>query len=148
MTGGPDSKKQLGKILLAQKLVSAETPQEMLDEQKRAPGTRLASNAALSGRISMQSALAALAEQHGLPAVDLTREIVSLGTLRLIPIELARERLVLAFRIEGDQLLLAMASPADSELLEELEFLTGKKVCAYVALDHVMRKVIEKASLA
>jgi DNA-binding response OmpR family regulator len=145
MTGGPDSKKQLGKILLAQKLVSAETLQEMLEEQKRAPGTRLASNAALSGRISMQNALAALAEQHALPAVDLTREIVPLATLRLIPIELARERLVLAFRIEGDQLLLAMASPADSELLDELEFLTGKKVCAHVALDHVMRKVIEYA---
>ena len=40
MSGGPESKKQLGKIMLQQKLVSADVLQEILDDQKREPGSR------------------------------------------------------------------------------------------------------------
>src|SRR5262245_24239584 len=135
MGGGSDSKKQLGKIMLQQKLVSPDELQEILDEQKREPGTRLASTAARKGRVTMLDALRALSEQHGVPEVDLTDQVVPLSILRLLPSEIARERVVLPFRLEGDRLWLAMASPQERELIEELEFVTGKKVHAHVALD-------------
>src|SRR5262245_63340675 len=102
MSSGPESKKQLGKIMLQQKLVSADVLQEMLDDQKREPGSRLASSAARKGRVSMLDALRALAEQHRVEAVDLTEEVVALSVLRLIPVEIAREHSVFPFRLTGD----------------------------------------------
>jgi CheY-like chemotaxis protein len=145
MGGGSESKKQLGKILLQQKLVTQDALQEMLDDQKRTPGERLASSAARRGEVSMGDALSALSEQHGVPAVDLSEQVVPLGLLRLIPVEMARERAVFPLRLEGDQLLLAVASPDQRESIEELEFVTGKTITPLVALDHVIRMVIEYA---
>lgn len=143
MSGGPESKKQLGKILLQQKLVSQEELQDILEEQKRDPGARLASTAARKGRITMSEALSSLSEQHGVDAVDLSKLIVPLGLLRLIPIEMARERAVFPLRIDEEQLLLAMSSPKDQDAIDELEFVTGKKIVPLVGLDHVVRGAIE-----
>jgi DNA-binding response OmpR family regulator len=144
MGGGSESKKQLGKILLQQKLVSADVLQEILDDQKR-DGSRLASAAARKGRVTMLDALKALSEQHGVPAVDLSGEVIALSALRLVPIEMASERALMPVRLDGETLLLAMASPQEHEVIEELEFVTGKKIQAHVALDHVIRKVVDYA---
>ena len=148
MGGGSESKKQLGKILLQQKLVSADQLQEILDDQKREPGSRLASTAARKGRVTMLDALRALSEQHGVPAADLSSEIVALALLKLIPLEMAHERGVFPLRVEGDQLLLAMASPHDKDAIEELEFVAGKQIKPHVALDSVVHKVIDQAYAA
>jgi len=86
-----------------------------------------------SETLSRHEALRVLSERHGLPAVDLSEQVISLSTLRLLPLEIARERSIFAFRVEGDQLMLAMSSPADRELIEELEFVTAKKIQAFVA---------------
>lgn len=144
-SGGGESKKQLGKILLQQKLVSPDDLQEMLEEQKRDPGSRLASAAARRGRIGVADALRALGEQHGVPPVDLAEVVIPLGILRLIPIELAREHALLPFRVEGERLLLAMSSPDRREALEEIEFVAAKKVVIHVALDYAVRHVIDHA---
>jgi DNA-binding response OmpR family regulator len=144
-SGGGESKKQLGKILLQQKLVSPDDLQEMLDEQKRDPGARLASTAARRGRIAVADALRALGEQHGVPPVDLAEVVIPLSILRLIPVELAREHALLPFRVEGERLLLAMSSPDRREALEEIEFVAAKKIVIYVALDYAVRHVIDHA---
>ena len=148
MGGGSESKKQLGKILLQQKLVSSDELQEMLDEQKRDPRKRLASAAALRGRVSIADALQALSEQHGIDAVDLTEQVVPLALLRLVPIELAEEHIVFPVRLEEDRLVMAMSSPDAKEVLEELEFVTGKAIVPLVTLDHALRGVILHAYAA
>jgi DNA-binding response OmpR family regulator len=145
MGGGSESKKQLGKILLQQKLVSAEGLQEILDDQKRDPGARLASTAIRTGRLTMLDALRALSEQHGVPPVDLSAQVIPLAVLRLVPVEIAHERSVMPFRLDGEQLLLAMASPQEQDVIDELEFVAGKKIQRFVALDHVIRNVIDYA---
>ena len=145
MGGGSDPKKQLGKILLQQKLVSAEALQDMLDEQKRDPSARLASVATRRGRVSVHDALQALSEQHGVPSVDLAELVIPLSVLKLVPVEMAREHGLLPFKIDGDQLMLAMSSPPQREVIDEIEFVVAKKVCAHVALDHAVRQVIDYA---
>jgi DNA-binding response OmpR family regulator len=145
MGGGSESKKQLGKILLQQKLVSADELQELLDDQKRDPGARLASTAIRAGRLSMLDALRALSEQHGVPPVDLSAQVIPLSVLRLVPVEIAHERSVMPFRLEGEQLLLAMSSPQEQDVIDELEFVAAKKIQRFVALDHVIRNVIDYA---
>lgn len=148
MGGGSESKKQLGKILLQQKLVSPDELQEMLDEQKRDPRKRLASQAALRGRVSIADALQALSEQHGIGAIDLTEQVVPLALLRLVPIEMAEEHIVFPVRLEEDRLVLAMSTPDAKAVIEELEFVTGKAIVPLVTLDQSLRGVILHAYAA
>ncbi|MGD8862395.1 MAG: response regulator [Myxococcales bacterium] len=148
MGDGEGPKKQLGRILLAQRVVTQDELQEMLDEQQREPGERLASTATRSGRLSAMEALRALAEQHGVPPVDLTAIVVPLSLLKLVPVEMAREHVVFPLRIDGDALLLAMASPDAEDSIEELSFVTAKTIKPHVALDYAIRHVIEYAYAA
>jgi DNA-binding response OmpR family regulator len=138
------SKKQLGKIMLQQKLVTAEELTGILEEQHRRGG-KLASTAARGGKVSVTGVLRALSEQHGVPAIDLRRQIFPLSNLQLVPVEIARERVVLPVKVQGDQLLLAMASPEDLASLEELSFVTAKAVLPHVALDELLRSAIDEA---
>ncbi|HET6339110.1 MAG TPA: response regulator [Polyangiales bacterium] len=138
------SKKQLGKIMLAQKLVTADELTGMLEEQERRGG-KLASTAAREGKITITDALRVLSEQHGVPAVDLRRQVIPLANLQLIPIEIAREHLVLPVKVHGDQLLLAMASPQNETSIEEIQFVTAKTVFPHVSLDEALHEAIDEA---
>ena len=144
MGEGSGSKKQLGKIMLQQKLVTPDELTGILEEQHRRGG-KLASAATRDGKVSVPGALRALSEQTGVPAIDLRCQIVSLANLQLIPIEIAREHVVLPIKIQGDQLLLAMADPLSKASIEELEFVTAKTVFPYIALDEVLHAAIEAA---
>ena len=143
MGDGDESKKQLGKIMLQRRLVTADELQEILDDQAKHPGSRLASTAARRGRVTMLDALRALSEQMGAPGIDLTEQVVPLNLLKLIPQELAHEHVVFPLRIDAESIYLAMASPDSEATVEELEFVTGKKVKVHVALDYVIREVID-----
>lgn len=145
MTDGPEPKKQLGKIMLQQKLVTPAELQDLLDAQRRDPGSRLASTATREGAVSALQALAALAEQHGVPSVDLSTQIVPLDYMKLIAQEIAYEHIVFPFRVEGEKVFLAMASPGNTEVIEEVEFLTARSVVPHVALDDMIRRAIDEA---
>jgi len=132
MGGGSDSKKQLGKISLQQRRVNAASRRDAA-EDARDSGKEGRRDSALAGaavpgalakdggeaqkeKLSRQEALRVLSEQHGLPAVDLSEQVIPLSTLRLLPLEIARERSIFAFRVDGDQLMLAMSSPGLARL--------------------------------
>jgi DNA-binding response OmpR family regulator len=138
------SKKQLGKIMLQQKLVTPDELSGILEEQVKRGG-KLASNAARDGKITVVDALRVLSEQHGVPAIDLRRQIVPLVNLQLIPVEIAREHVVLPIKVQGEQLVLAMATPENETSIEEIGFVTAKSVHAHVALDELLRSTIDEA---
>ena len=98
MSGG--DRKQLGKILLKQKAVTAQELEEILDVQKGAPGTRLASAALKSGKVEEVDLLRALSEQHGVPGIDLTQVVVPAQNLRLVPHDVAKQYLILPFSVK------------------------------------------------
>ncbi|HEY2734834.1 MAG TPA: response regulator, partial [Polyangiales bacterium] len=138
------SKKQLGKIMLQQKLVTQDELTGILEEQERRGG-KLASTAAREGKITITDALRALSEQHGVPAIDLRRQIIPLVNLQLVPVEIAREHAVLPVKVQGEQLLLAMATPQNETSIEEIRFVTAKVVFPHVALDEPLHQAIDEA---
>jgi CheY-like chemotaxis protein len=144
MGDGSGSKKQLGKIMLAQKLVTADELSGMLEEQEKRGG-KLASTAIREGKITVTDGLRALSEQHGVPAVDLRRQVIPLSMLRLIPVEIAHEHVVLPIKLHGEQLLLAMATPQNETSIEEIQFVTAKTVFPHVALDEPLHRAIDEA---
>lgn len=141
---GTGDKKQLGKILLKQRAVSPVELDRLLEEQKAHPGQRLASAAASAG-VSEVDLLRALSEQHQVPGIDLTQVVVPVSNLKLVPLEVARQYLILPFSLSDEQILLAMADPQDQRVIDEIEFVTGRTVGVYVALHEPLRKVIDDA---
>jgi DNA-binding response OmpR family regulator len=136
-------KKQLGKILLRQRALSPEELERALAETKG--GHRLASRLAASGAITDVAALKALSEQHGIPGIDLGQICVRLEDLDLLPREIAEKHLILPVLVRDDRLFIAMANPREKKVIDELEFVTGKKVYPYVALEGPLSSVIAEA---
>lgn len=135
-------RKQIGKILLRQRALSPEQLDRALAENR---GGRLASRLAADGTITDISALKALSEQHGIPGIDLGQICLRLETLDLLPREIAERHLLLPVLMRDDRLFVAMANPRERKVLDELEFVTGKKVYPYVALETSLSHVIGEA---
>lgn len=135
------SRKQIGRILLAQRAVTPEQLEQALNQG----GGRLASRLAESGTITDTEALKALSEQHGIPGIDLAQICLRLEDLDLLPREIAEKHLILPVLVRDDRLFVAMANPREKKVLDELEFVTGKKVYPYVSLEGVMARVIQEA---
>ncbi len=137
-------KKQLGRILLKQHAISPEQLEQALSE----PGGRLASRLTEQGTISTLGALKALSEQHGIPGIDLEQVCVKLADLELLPREIAERHLILPVLSRGDRLFVAMANPREKKVIDELEFVTGKRVYPYVALESPLERTILDAYAA
>ena len=141
-----DEKRPLGKILLQRKLVS----QQDLDAamQKRAPGPGakpMASHLTEMGVVDELEALRALSEQHGVPGIDLNQVAILLEHLDAVPREVSESHRILPVLQRGDRIFLAMADPSDKRVIDELEFVTGKKVYPYIALTTTIERTIVAA---
>jgi DNA-binding response OmpR family regulator len=142
--GGPGNKKQLGKILLQQKLVTPDELETLLGQQK-ATGSRLGSAAVESGAVDEVDLLRALSKQHGMPGIDLAQTVIPLENLELIPRDIAQQHLILPFSVKDEHLFLAMADPSNRRIVDEIEFVTGRKVFPYVAIARSLDQAIREA---
>jgi DNA-binding response OmpR family regulator len=141
-----DEKRPLGKILLQRKLVSQQELDDALRTQRRSSvPAPLASQLVDDGKLDEVEALRALSEQHGVPGIDLTQIAIALDHLDAVPQEVAETRRILPVLIRGDRLFLAMADPHDKRVIDELEFVTGKKVYPYIAVHSTLLKTIAAA---
>ncbi len=141
-----DEKRPLGKILLQRKLVSQQELEASLKAQKRsATPMPLASALVDDGKVDEIAALRALSEQHGVPGMDLTQIAIALEQLDVVPREVAETHRILPVLVRGDRIFLAMADPHDKRVVDELEFVTGKKVYPYIAVQSTLLRTIAEA---
>lgn len=90
-------------------------------------------------------ALRALSEKYGVPGLDLTQVAIPLEHLTLLPREIAARHGVLPVLVQDERIFLAMANPDDKRVIDELEFVTGKRVFPYVAPAAALAEVIERS---
>jgi DNA-binding response OmpR family regulator len=141
-----DEKRPLGKILLQRKLVSQQELEAALKAQKRSPTPApIASVLVDEGKVDEIEALRALSEQHGVPGMDLTQIAIVLEQLDVVPREVAETHRILPVLVRGDRVFLAMADPHDKRVVDELEFVTGKKVYPFIAVSSTLLKTIAAA---
>jgi len=124
-----DEKRPLGKIALQRKAVSAKDPPS---------GMSSPANDELE-------ALRALSEQHGVPGIDLTQVAILLEHLDVVPREVSESHRILPVLVRGDRIFLAMSDPGDKRVIDELEFVTGKKVYPYIAVPTTITRTIAAA---
>lgn len=78
--------------------------------------------------------LGALYQKHfSIPWVSVKSEKIDETVARKIPEDLVRERSLLAFRRQGNQLHVAMADPRDQALVDRLQIMTGFTIKPYLA---------------
>ena len=141
-----DDKKQIGRILLKRRLISQDELDRQVAAQKSAKdGIPLASRIAGSGAVDETEVLRALSEQLGVPGIDLHQVVISAEHLDLVPREVAVASKILPVLARDGRLFLAMANPADKRVIDELEFVTGRRVYPYVAISTTLEKAIREA---
>ena len=137
-------KMPIGKILLQKQKISQDDLGQALERQQR-EGGRLASNLLAMGLAGEEDLLVALGEQLGVPAVDLARTIIPLHFLDVIPEKVASDACIMPLKTEEDRVLLAMANPMDQQVIDEISFVTGKKIEPYVVIEVRLRQVVREA---
>jgi len=138
-----ESKKPLGRILLSQlALTQADLDRALADKTNKTP---LATRLIESGAVSELAALKALSEQSGVPGMDLNQICIRLSDLGIVPREIALKHRLLPLLVRDDRAFLAMADPTDRRVIDELEFVTGKRVFPYIALSGPLMRVIAAA---
>lgn len=141
-----DDKKPIGRILLKRRLISQEELDQQLASQKTArDGIPLASRIASSGVVPETEVLRALSEQFGVPGIDLNQLSLALEHLDMVPREVAESSRVLPVLARDDRLFLAMGNPLDKRVIDELEFVTGRRIYPYVAISTTLEKTIRAA---
>lgn len=143
-----DDKKPLGRILIKQKLVSEQQIASALREQHKEPATSqrpLASHLTDTGVLKEVDALRALSEQHGVPGIDLGQIAILLEHIEAVPREMCEAHQILPVLQRSDRIFLAMANPKDKRVIDELEFVTGKKIYPYIALTTALSRTIAAA---
>ncbi|MEO6711637.1 MAG: ATPase, T2SS/T4P/T4SS family [Planctomycetota bacterium] len=145
-------RRPLGQILKARGVVKESQIQEALGNQRKRGG--------LIGQILIEMGAAksadvalALAEQSGLETVDLTRVHPSRDALALVDGNTAHAFGVLPLAVEGRTLVVAIADPLNTSVLEDLRFTTGLDVRGKVGDGEKIRELVrscygEEASLA
>ena len=118
---------------------------EQVAGQKAASGRRFLSEAVALGLVTEDDALGFLAQLCGVPAVDLRKETIPTDIAAKLPVDVARTDEVIAIKQEDENLVVAMAEPANEQLLDEIGFATGYLVVPHAALAFRIREAIDAA---
>ena len=122
----------LGTLLLRVGAIDPEQLEIALTEKERSP-RRLGEILVEWGWVSSVEIARALAEQYGMPFLDLSQTEVEQEAAMLLPEEAARRLQALPIRFLPDRLLLVgLVDPTDVLAAEELRSLLGTGVCLNV----------------
>jgi DNA-binding response OmpR family regulator len=138
----PRDSKRTGQILVEQGSIDEASLEAAMASEGPGP---LASRLVERGVVSEVDALRALSLQRGVPGLDLRQICVHLTELEAIPRTIALAHKLLPVLSRADRLFVAMANPEDRKVLEELEFVTGKHIFAYIGLESALLRTIREA---
>ena len=134
--------RKLGDLLVEQGRITPLELQEALRAQ-RIFGGSLGTHLLQLGSVSEAELGNALEQVHGVPAVGRAELLTAAPEVfALLPTDYARRHRAMPFRVEGDELYLALQNPADTLALHEAAFLTGFRVVPHVAPEAVIRDAL------
>jgi type IV pilus assembly protein PilB len=136
-------RKLLGQILKGKNLVREGQIQEALAEQRKHGGL-IGQHLVTLGHCTQADVAAALAEQVGLAAVDLTRAKPSEEALGKVDASTAHAYCVLPLELVGGRLRVAIADPLNTAVLEDLAFQTGLVIEGAVADQETLKKKVKE----
>lgn len=141
----PEKHVPLGEILIRKGVLRR--PQ--LDDALVAQGSSLlpiGSTLVRLGFVEEEVVAAALAEQFGLPAVDIMASTLDTKVLGVVPKEVASSHRILPLAFTGDKALnLGLAKPGEKGLLDEIAFASGRSTLPFVLTRIGLEKAVHAA---
>ena len=133
--------KPLGEFLVEQGIISRTQLEDALAMQRKyyLPSRPAESGAAVSGE---DSQLNAMARMMGVDAWAHDKEPPSRDSIALLPAHLCRSEEIIPVRLEGGQLVLAMADPGDLDTIDRVEKLTRLRVKPLLASRAALTKAL------
>ena len=124
-----ENKMQLGQLLLARGIVTAEQIEMALAEQKEKGHRKLLGELLVEmGYCSENQIASALAQSYGVPYAQVGPKICDPKTLEILPREFLQEYIVLPLFKVHDVLTVAVSEPTNVFLIDEIERISGCKV--------------------
>lgn len=134
------TRKRLGDLLVETGMITAQQLQVTLSE--KADGQKLGDALLQQGLITEQQLIEVLEFQLGIPHISLYRYPFDTKLFTLVPKELAKRKLVIPLKREGDKLFVAMADPMDFFTVDDLRLSTGFHVEPAIATkDDILRAI-------
>lgn len=134
--------RRLGEYLIEQGVLSPRQLQEALRSQ-RIFGGSLGTHLVELGLVAEDRLVDALASIHGVQPVRRAEVLSALPeVVALLSPDFAKRHRAIPFRVDGDDLYLAIQNPADSLAVHEAAFLTGFNVLPFVTLERVLRDAL------
>lgn len=134
---------RLGRLLVQGGLISGE---QLADAIEQAGQRSLPAVLEDLGYVSEHRVAQAVAEQMGLAFVDVGSYDIDPNAAMLVPQELMRKYTVLPVKVEDDELVVAMADPANIFAIDDLRIVTRKNIRAVVAAETDVITAIERFS--
>lgn len=138
---------KLGEMLTKAGRISASQLDAALAHQKTVGG-RLGAALIKLGYVTERELLGFLAEQLGMPLVDLATASADPASLALIPRQRALELNVVPLRqqiVHGSNgLLVALSDPTNYQLIDSLRFMVGQRILPALALEAEIRTAIDR----
>ncbi len=132
----------IGELLKEKGFITEEHIRFALKEQK-ASGERLGETLIRLGLVTDFEVAQVLAEQTGLPFMDLRGLVPEPRALIQVPANFARERLILPIKLTEEGLIVAVADPFDAVSLESLRRILKVKPLFHVAPKNEIKRVAE-----
>lgn len=137
-------KKPIGQLLKEKGFINEDYIQFALLEQK-ATGEKLGEVLVRTGLVTDLEIAMVLAEQSGLPFLDLSQLLPSQEALNKIPPSFARKYEVLPIRINQERSLeVAISDPFNYQLIEAISRVSGMKISPLVSSSSQIKKTIER----
>ena len=140
-------KKQLGQILLEAGAIDEFQLKSALGYQKQWGG-RLGKVLVENRFITETALVEAIHEQTGIEVVQLEKLQVPDYVIKMVPVELAEKNSMVPIRMEGEVgkpgecVVLAMSDPTNLNVLDEVQFRTGKRAKGLLATESSITKAI------
>jgi len=134
----------VGKILIERMMINESIIIRALTRQK-VDKLRICSQILKDGALTEDVLSRALSLQYGIPAVVLGKSQIFLSNLTIVPYNIAKQNQILPVATRGDKVILAMRDPGNSQIISEIEFISGKKVMPHIALEFMLSISIEEA---
>jgi len=152
----PKLKMRLGDLLVHEHIITNEQLMEALNSQK-STGRKLGDSLIELGHIGERQLLEFLAQQLGVPFLDISQRRIPSEVALLLPEVHARRLRALIIEDQGDAVLLGMSDPADLGGLDQLEQMLAPKTLKlavvmesqlYEAFDGLYRRTADIESFA
>lgn len=120
--------RRLGQILVDLGHLNEDQLWDVLEEQKKSPGELIGQVAIRMGLVTDRQVTAALAEQWGMPIINLAETTVSPKAIEKMPMTMAELYKVMPISVKDDVLTVAMADPQNVAALDDLRNFLGLEV--------------------